>query len=466
MQASTQRRETAADASAFIRHLREFIAFPSISTDPRYAGAVKGCAAWLAGHLAQMGMRRVTVFPTPRHPVVYAERIESPALPTLLVYGHYDVVPVAPRDAWTVPPFAGVVRGDKLYGRGASDDKGQTLVHLKAIEGLLRRRGRLPVNVKLLLEGEEEIGSPNLAAFIEGHRDLLRADWVLLSDTNMLAPGRPSLTYALRGSLSVEVEVRGPATELHSGIFGGAVRNPLQALSEILAGLHAPGGRIAIPGFYDAVQPVPAAERAYLRRFATPDAQLLREAGVQAGWGEKGYSLAERTTLRPSLSITGMAGGYQGEGVKSVVPARATAKLNFRLVPGQDPHHIEQLLREHLRRVTPPGVQTELRALLHAPAARVPVHHPVMQAARRACRRGFGKEAVLQRSGGTIPAVGLFAQRLGIPTVLLGFGLPNDRKHGPDEFFYLPTLLPALRTVEGFMEGLGRGMVHQSLARI
>ena len=456
MQAATQLRETAADSATFIQQLGEFVSFPSISTDPRYAGAVKGCATWLADHLTKIGLQGVTVFPTPRHPVVYAERIESPALPTLLIYGHYDVVPVAPRDAWTVPPFAGVVRGDKLYGRGASDDKGQTFIHLKAIEGLLRRHGRLPVNVKLLIEGEEEIGSPHLAAFIQKHRELLRADWALLSDTNMLAPGRPSLTYALRGSLSVELEVRGPSTELHSGIFGGAVHNPLQALSEILAGLHTSRGQIAIPGFYDEVQPVPAAERAYLRRFATPDEQLLREAGVQTGWGEKGYSLYERTTIRPSLSITGIAGGYQGEGVKSVVPAQAGAKLNFRLVPGQDPHKVEALLREHLRRVTPPGVQTELRALLHAPAAQVPVNHPVMQAARRACQIGFSKEAVLQRSGGTIPAVGLFGQLLGIPTVLLGFGLPNDRKHGPDEFFYLPTFLPALRTSMAMMQEVGK----------
>lgn len=443
-------------AGEAIRQLRQLIAFPSVSTDKRYAGAVKDCAKWLAEHLKGIGLQNVTIFPTRLHPVVYAEWIESSQLPTLLIYGHYDVQPVEPLNAWTVPPFEGVIKGDKLYGRGASDDKGQFFVHLKAVEQLLNLDKKLPVNLKLILEGEEEIGSPNLAEFIDKHRQLLRADWAVLSDTNMISAQQPSLTYALRGSLSVEITVQGPKSELHSGNFGGAVYNPLQALCELIANLHDRSGRITIPGFYDAVKPVSTEERAYLRQRATPDAQLIEEAKVRMGWGETGYSLYERTTIRPSLSINGLTGGYQGEGVKSVVPPTASAKLNFRLVPDQNPYQIEALLKRYVRALTPLQVETNVTAQLHAMPYAVPLDHPVIEAAKRAYREGFGKSAVLQRSGGTIPVVSLFEKLLGIPTVLMGFGLPDDGKHGPDEFLHLPTFQRGIQTSMAFMRGLGR----------
>ncbi|WP_375437968.1 dipeptidase [uncultured Hymenobacter sp.] len=439
-----------------LAELQQLVGFPSISTEPQYAGAVRACAMWLADHLRGIGLDGVRVFETPRHPVVYAEKLVGPHKPTLLVYGHYDVQPVAPVAAWTVPPFGGLVRGNKLYGRGASDDKGQLFTHVKALQLLLAGGQPLPLNVKLLLEGEEEIGSPNLGAFVRQHRRLLRADWAVLSDTNLISVEQPSLTYGLRGSLAAELTVQGPQAELHSGIFGGAVLNPLQALSEMLAALHDADGRVAIPGFYDAVLPASVAERAYLHRHGPPDAQLLREAQVGQGWGEPGYSLYERTTLRPSLSITGLSGGYQGEGVKSVVPPQASAKLSFRLAPGQDPHEVERQLRAYVQRLTPPQVQATLRSQLHAPPYTVDPAHPVMQAAAQAYAEGFGRAPVLQRSGGTIPVVSLFEQHLGIPTVLMGFGLPNDRKHGPDEFLYLPNFWRGIRTSLTFLRRLGR----------
>ncbi|UOQ51425.1 M20/M25/M40 family metallo-hydrolase [Hymenobacter cellulosivorans] len=355
-----------------------------------------------------------------------------------------------------MPPFAGLIRGNQLFGRGASDDKGQFFIHLKALELLLNSGRPLPLNVKILLEGEEEIGSPNLAAFVRAHRRQLRADWALLSDTNLLSATRPALTYGLRGSLAVELTVTGPRAELHSGIFGGAVLNPLQALCTLLAALHDEAGRVAIPGFYDSVHPASTAERAYLRHHGPADAQLRREAQVAQGWGEPGYSLYERTVLRPSLSITGLTGGYQGSGVQSIVPARASAKLSFRLAPGQNPHQVEQQLRAFLRRLTPPQVQVTVAAQLHAPPYTVPPRLPVMQAAAQAYAHGFGRRPVLQRSGGTIPVVSLFEQHLGIPTVLMGFGLPDDHKHGPDEFLYLPNFWRGIRTSLFLLRRLGQ----------
>lgn len=449
---------TSATQQRFLEELLQLVAIPSISTDPAYAPAVRACAAWLARHLRAIGLDGVRVFETPRHPIVYAEKQVSPRLPTLLIYGHYDVQPVAPAAAWTVPPFGGLVRGNRLYGRGASDDKGQLFTHVKALEILLRTGRQLPLNVKMLLEGEEEIGSPHLGAFIREHRHLLRADCAVLSDTNLLSAEQPALTFGLRGSFSAELEVRGPHTELHSGIFGGAVLNPLQALCGLLAGLHDARGRIMLPGFYDDVQPISPAERAYAARYGPPDAQLLREAGVGQGWGEAGYTLYERTTLRPSLSITGLSGGYEGAGTKSIIPAVARAKLSFRLAAGQDPHAVEQQLRAYLARRTPTQVRAILRVQLHARPYQVAPGHPAMRAAARAYVGGFGRPPVLQRSGGTIPVAVLLEEALGLKTILMGFGLPDDRKHGPDEFLYLPNFWRGIHTSQVFMRDVARSL--------
>ena len=314
----------------FVEELIEFVRFPSVSAGPKHAGDLRNCAAWLAAQLREVGFDRVEVAPTRGVPIVYADWQHAPGRPTVLVYGHYDVQPADPLGEWRSPPFEPVVRGDNLLGRGAADDKGQMFTHIKAAECLLHTAGSLPVNVKCLFEGEEEIGSTNLPDFVRRHRKALAADIALISDTRMLAADRPVITELLRGALSLELELRGPASDLHSGNFGGCVHNPLQVLSEIIARLHDCNGRLTIPGFYDQVRSLTRGERVYMAAVGPSDAEILRDAGAGRGWGERGYSLYERTTVRPALSVNGISGGYQGPGVKAVIPSRASAKFNFR----------------------------------------------------------------------------------------------------------------------------------------
>ena len=364
----------------------------------------------------------------------------------MLIYGHYDVQPVDPLNEWRSPPFEPIVRGNDLYGRGASDDKGQMFTHVKAMQSYLRTIGKLPVNVKCLFEGEEEIGSPNLLPFLVRNRHRLAADVAVLSDTRFLAPDRPAITYALRGALSVGLEVAGPRQDVHSGAFGGAVHNPPQALCQIIAKLHDASGRVAIPGFYDAVREWGEEERAFMARTGHKDVQILRDAGVEKGWGERGYTLYERATIRPAMTINGIHGGYQGPGSKAVIPARAVAKLSFRLVPEQDPREIDQLFRGYVARITPPTVRTAIRTYFRAKPALVDRNHPAMRAAVMAYRHGFGAAPVFLRSGGTVPVVSLFQEMLGIPTVLMGFALPDDRMHAPNEKFHLPNFFKGIAT--------------------
>jgi acetylornithine deacetylase/succinyl-diaminopimelate desuccinylase-like protein len=447
----------------FVAELKEFVRFPSISAQPRHAADLRRCARWLAGHLRRIGLEHVRVVSTARHPIVYADWLHAPGRPTVLVYGHYDVQPADPISSWTLPPFGAVVRGDALCGRGACDDKGQMFAHVKAIGGILRARGRLPVNVKCLFEGEEEIGSPNLIPFLRRHRRALAADVAVLSDSPMAGPDRPSITYALRGALGVELTVRGPGRDLHSGLFGGAVHNPLQVLCEIVAGLHDREGRITISGFYDRVRIVPDAEHAFMAR-NEPDA--LRD-GEARGWGETGYTPYERTTIRPALTVNGLTGGYQGPGGKAVIPAVATAKLSFRLVPEQDPGEIATLFRRHVARVAPRTVRWAIRDDLTARPAVVDRRHPAVRAAARACAVGFGTGPVFLRSGGTIPVVAAFRRQLGLPTVLIGFAPPGARIHAPDEHFPLPTFFKAIATCARFLDEIGeaipaRGIIETS----
>ncbi len=441
--------------SRFVAELRELIRFPTVSAQPKHAEDLKNCAAWLADHLRWVGLERVNVIPTRRHPIVYAEWRHAPGCPTVLIYGHYDVQPVDPLEEWGFPPFEPTIRGQDLYGRGASDDKGQLFVHVKAIESYLRTTGELPLNVKCLLEGEEEIGSPSLPSFLAQSRDRLAVDVALLSDMRILAPDRPAITYSLRGALSLELEVHGPKQDLHSGTFGGAVHNPLQALCEIIGSLHDANGRVAIPGFYDQVRRWSQEERAYMARAGPSDAQILWDAQTEKGWGEPGYTVYEQTTIRPAVTVNSMVGGYQGPGPKAVIPARAGAKLNFRLVPDQDPHEIDRLLRQYINSVTPPTVQTTIRRHLVAKPALVNRHHPTMQAAAAAYRKGFGATPVFLRSGGTIPVVNLFQEILGVPTVLMGFALPDDRMHAPNEKFHLPNFYNGIVTSIWFLAEVG-----------
>ncbi|MGH9841167.1 MAG: dipeptidase [Blastocatellia bacterium] len=441
----------------FIAELQDFIRFPTVSAQSGQAEDLKKCAMWLANHLREIGLEQVKVISTPRHPLVYAAWRHAPGRPTALIYGHYDVQPPEPLHEWRSPPFEPVVRGNDLYGRGASDDKGQMFTHVKALESYLRTTGKLPVNVKCLFEGEEEIGSPNLTPFLARNNRSLAADVAVVSDTRILSPSRPAITYALRGALSLELEVCGPKQDLHSGNFGGAMHNPLQALCEIIARLHDADGRVTIPGFYDRVRRESEEERRYMARTGPTDEQVLRDAQALTGWGERGYTLYERTVIRPALTINGISGGYQGQGVKAVIPARAAAKFNFRLVPDQDPREIDRLFRQHIARITSPTVRATIRTHFVAKPALVNRHHPGMRAAAVAYQKGFGAMPVFLRSGGTIPVVNTLQELLGIPTVLMGFALPDDRMHAPNEKFHLPNFHNGIATSIWFLAEISAG---------
>lgn len=445
-----------ASNSQAVQQLQEFVRIPSVSSDPKKARDVKRCAKWLAQHLHTIGLHRVRVLPTARHPIVYGEWLGAAGKPTILIYGHYDVQPAEPESEWKVPPFAGIVRDGFIYGRGASDDKGQLFAHIKAIEALLRTTRHLPVNVKCLFEGEEEIGSPNLLPFIRRNRRALQADAVVMSDTRMLSQDQPALTYALRGQLAMELEVHGPDHDLHSGNFGGAVHDPLQALCEVIARLHDSTGHIAVPGFYGKVRCWNSGERKYLAQTGPSDADILHEAGASTAWGEQGYSLYERVTLRPSLAITGMRGGHGGVGPKGVIPCQAIAKLSFRLVPDQEPAEIEQLVRRYIERITPSTIRIRIKTHTYSRPVLLDRKNPVMRAAAAAYRRVFGRTPVWLRSGGTIPVVSQFQDVLRVPIVLMGFASPGDNLHGQNERFSVKNFHRGILTCIAFLEEFGR----------
>jgi acetylornithine deacetylase/succinyl-diaminopimelate desuccinylase-like protein len=435
----------------FLQELKDFVRFPTVSAQANHRQDLKKCAAWLADHLRKIGLENIKVIPTNRHPIVYADWKRAAGRPTVLIYGHYDVQPAEPLDKWRSPPFEPTVRGDNIYGRGACDNKGQMFAHIKAMESYLRTGGSLPVNVKCLFEGEEEVGSQNLPSFIARNKHALAADVAVMSDTRMLGPDRPALTYGLRGGLSLELEVNGPGHDLHSGNFGGAIHNPLQAVCEIIAGLHDRKGRVAVTGFYDRVRQWGSRERINMRKTGPTDEKILNDAKAACGWGERGYTLYERTTIRPALTLNGITGGYQGEGSKAVIPSRALAKINIRLVPDQDPREIEAIVRKHIASATPPTVHSSVRTMLAAHPAVINRNHPAMRAASHAYMRGFGRAPVFLRSGGTIPVVNMFQGMLGMPTVLMGFALPDDRIHAPNEKFHLPNLYKGIVTCISFL---------------
>jgi acetylornithine deacetylase/succinyl-diaminopimelate desuccinylase-like protein len=440
----------------FVAELKEFVRFPTVSSQPRYSRDFQRCAKWLASHLTRIGLEQVRVVPTRYHPIVYAASRQAPGRPTILIYGHYDVQPVEPLDQWKNPPFVPIVKDGKLFGRGASDDKGQLFAHLKALESYLKTGQGLPVNVKCLFEGDEETGSSPLQSFVESNKSALRANAAVMSDTRMLGERQPAIGYAQRGTARFELEVTGPGHDLHSGNFGGAVLNPLQALCEILATLHDENGRIAIGGFYDKVREWSPRERSYMARVGPSDASILRDAGVEQGWGESGFSAYERVTIRPALTLNGLNGGYTGEGIKTVIPARAMVKLSIRIVPDQEPREIQRLLSEHIRRVSPPGVRVSLRALGASSPVLIDRRHPALQAASIAYQKGFGAKPVYLRSGGSVPAASVFQKVLGIPTVLMGFALPGDRIHAPNERFHLPTFFRGIETCIWFLQAAAR----------
>lgn len=434
-----------------LAELQELLSIASISTDAEHAADVRACATWLDAHLRAIGLPVVRIEETDGHPIVYAEDLRAGAdAPTVLFYGHYDVQPVDPLDLWTAPPFHPTIRDGKIYARGATDDKGQVFLHIKAIEAMYAVHGALPVNVKMIIEGEEEIGSPNLAPYVRAHATELACDCIVVSDTSMFAPGIPSLVYGLRGLCYVEINVQGPNRDLHSGSYGGAVQNPLNALATILSRLKDEHGHISIPGFYDDVTPLDAAERESLASLDYRDERLLRDVQVPALAGEEGYSTIERLGARPTLDVNGMLGGFTGEGAKTVLPARAMAKVSMRLVPNQSYADITHKITAYVQSIAPPGVTVTVTDLHGADPVIVPRDTPAMHAAVRALEETFNERCRFAREGGSIPVVLLFDTVLRSPTVLMGFGLNNENAHSPDEHFDLGNFYTGMKAAVRF----------------
>ncbi|WP_085523809.1 dipeptidase [Tuberibacillus sp. Marseille-P3662] len=419
-----------------LQELSSFLALPSISSLSDHTEDVRKTAEWVASSLKSAGLENVEVMETDRHPVVYGDWLHADAKQTILIYGHYDVQPVDPIDLWKTPPFEPDIRDGKIYARGATDDKGQVFMHIKAIEAILQTTGELPVNVKLIIEGEEEIGSPNLDSFVEGHKEQLASDILLVSDTPMIDKGQPSICYGLRGLTGLEINLKGPNSDLHSGLYGGAVKNTAEALAELLATMHNTEGEITVDGFYDDVRPLTDEEKQMYEELSE-DEPLKQQLGVQDLHGEAGYSTNARLWGRPTLEINGLYSGFQGEGIKTVIPSEATAKITCRLVPDQDPADIAEKIRQHVKRNLPVGVTVETTLFDQAKPFITPYDHPAIQAAGAALEQAYGEEATYARMGGSIPVVETFHTLLELPAVLMGFGLPTENFHAPNEHFHL-----------------------------
>jgi len=439
----------------FVEDLKSVLRIPSVSAQPKHRDDMLRCANHLVEELKRIGMTRAEVRPTKGHPIVFAEWMGAPGKPTVLLYGHYDVQPPEPLELWTSPPFEPVVRDGVLRARGAVDDKGQVYMHLKALEGHFKVNGRLPVNLRVLIEGEEEVGSENLAAFLREHRAELDADVIVVSDSAMMGPDQPTLTYGLRGILYTQIEVVGPKHDLHSGHFGGAVQNPANALATIIAGLKDADGRITVPGFYDRVRAVPPAERAELNRIFD-EKPYLAEAGAPAPFGEKGYTTAERITIRPTLDVNGTWSGYTGEGSKTVLPSFAAAKVSMRLVPDQDPADLFPRFEAHVKSLAPAGVTVKVLDLHSALPFLSDTTDPMLRAAVRALERSWTKKPVMAREGGSIPVMQTFQETHNVPCILIGFGLDDDQVHAPNEKFSLSSFHGGTRSIAYLYEELAK----------
>ncbi len=439
----------------YIDELKKFLSFPSISTNPENKKDVEECAGYIKAHLEKIGMENAKVYPTKGHPVVYADWLKAGAdKPTILIYGHYDVQPVDPIELWTSPPFEAEIRGENIYARGSADDKGQVFIHLKALEAHFSQNKSLPLNIKLIIEGEEEIGSVHLEEFISAYKELLRCDAVVISDTAMYSKDVPAIGYALRGLCYMQVEVTGPNRDLHSGQYGGSVENPINALANMITRLKDEDGRILIDGFYDNVVPLTDAEKKEIAKLPFSDDDYKKNLGVDEMFGEKGFTTLERIWARPTIDCNGIWGGFTGEGAKTVLPSKAYAKISMRLVPNQQPNEIEKLFTEYVRKIAPKSVKIKVKGLHHGNWAITPIDSKWIKAAFSAMKQGFGKEPVFIREGGSIPIVVTFQEILKAPTVLLGFGLPDENAHSPDEHLNLNNFQKGIITTSIFYNEL------------
>jgi acetylornithine deacetylase/succinyl-diaminopimelate desuccinylase-like protein len=452
------------NAPRFVEELKSFLRIPSISTDPAHTPDVRRAAEFAAAELRRIGMHNVrlieTVTPThpAGHPLVYADHLHAAGAPTVLLYGHYDVQPPDPLDEWHTPPFEPTERDGNLYARGAVDDKGQMWMHIKALESLLATNdGNLPVNIRVILEGEEEVGGEGIAAFVRTHPEQLAADVALVSDTEMFAPDLPTLCVGLRGMIYTEIEARGARTDLHSGMYGGAAPNPFVALAQIITQLKDPTGRILIPNFYDKVAtPTPAELAAWKSLPFDESHYLATEVGSTQLTGEPNFSVLERTWSRPTLEVHGMPGGFTGAGAKTVIPARATAKISMRLVPDQSPAEAFAQYKSFVESLCPPGITLEVRLIHSGDPIVISTDNPYARIATEAMREVFGKPTVFVRGGGSIPIVGDFIRELGIPTLLMGFGLPDDNLHAPNEKFHLANFHRGIESIISFLTNVSK----------
>ena len=438
----------------YLEDYYSFLRFPSVSTDEKFAGKVKECADWLSKKLTTIGLESKVV-PTKGHPVLWARNKHKSGRPTVLIYGHYDVQPPDPLELWDSPPFEPVLKNGYVFARGATDNKGQILSHIIGIQEILQKDGDLPVNVDLVIEGEEEVGSQHLGKFLTDNRDALKCDVVLVSDTGMIAPRTPTISYGLRGVAALEIKVTGPKMDLHSGIFGGAVANPAAALARLLATLHDQKGHVAVEGFYDDVLPLQDWERdAWKKLPLDPDSEMLKETGAPSLFGEADFSTLERIWARPTAEINGIGGGYQGPGTKTVLPSHVMAKLTFRLVPNQQADVVVDLVKNHLQKNLPPGVTLEMTSGHHGPWYLTDPHSKFGKAAQRALKKSFNKDAALIREGGSIPIVSDFRKILGVETLLIGLALQDCKAHSPNENFPLENFEAGIRMNQAVLQEL------------
>jgi acetylornithine deacetylase/succinyl-diaminopimelate desuccinylase-like protein len=442
--------------SKILGQYKEFLRFPTIGNDPSHKKDIINCANWLVNKLIEAGLKQARTIATAGHPIVYGEFTSNPKYKTILFYGHYDVVPIAPLEKWKTPPFEPVIIDNYIYGRGSSDDKGQILIQLKAIEYILRNRAKCRVNIKCLFEGEEESGSVNLKEFVRTDRLLLRSDLVVVSDTKMLSRDQPAITYSLRGSFNAELKISNRAKELHSGTYGGMVYDPGVILSRVISAIHASDGRIRIPGYYDSVREHSFQERTYLRKSGPTDASLLADSGARSSFGEPGYTNYERTTTRPSISVTTQLAGHIKEGYNNSIPSVAIGKFNFRLAVDQNPLVIRDQFQSFVQKFIPTGCTYSLNFSNPVAPTETDKKNPFMIAAAKAYQLVFKQPVTFLRSGGTIPVVSLMQKEMNIPVVMMGFALASDNMHAPNERFYLPNIFRGIKTIIAFINEVGQ----------